>query len=88
MRHTLLGKEHSAGLFGRLLLLVLGERHHQWMYDGPSLCAMLIEAGFESAQVLPAGITSIPNPGQLDLAERSPESVFVEARKRGTARAP
>jgi SAM-dependent methyltransferase len=82
MRHTLLGKEQGAGFLGRVLHLIVGERHHQWMYDGRSLCAMLTAAGFEDARVLPAGITGIPDPGQLDLAERSPESVFVEARKR------
>jgi len=82
MRNTLLGKEYAPGIFGRVMHLVLGERHHQWMYDGRSLCAMLIDAGFEDVHVLPAGRTGIPDPGQLDLAERSPESVFVEARKR------
>jgi hypothetical protein len=62
--------------------LALGEREHQWMYDGVSLCAMLVDAGFEDARVLPAGSAGIPDPGQLDLAERWPESVFIEARKR------
>ena len=42
---------------------------------------MLTAVGFEDARVLPDGITGIANPGSLDLAERSPESVFVEARR-------
>ncbi len=81
MRNILLGKEHAVGFVARMKLLLLGERHHQWMYDGRSLCAMLTAVGFEDARVLPDGITGIANPGSLDLAERSPESVFVEARR-------
>ncbi len=60
--------------------LLVGDRQHQWMYDGASLCRLLASAGFASPQVMPAGTTLIPDPGALNLAERSPESVFVEAR--------
>lgn len=64
----------------RALRLFAGDRQHQWMYDGASLCRLLASAGFEAPQVMPAGTTQIPDPGPLNLAERSPESVFVEAR--------
>ena len=60
--------------------LLVGDRQHQWMYDGASLCRLLALGGFEAAQEMPAGTTRIADPGPLDLAERSPESVFVEAR--------
>jgi SAM-dependent methyltransferase len=60
--------------------LLVGDRQHQWMYDGASLCRLLALGGFEAAQEMPAGTTTIADPGPLDLAERSPESVFVEAR--------
>jgi predicted SAM-dependent methyltransferase len=64
-----------------LTRLAAGERQHQWMYDGPSLAALLASAGFVDARVLRAGETMIAEPGPLDLAERMPESVFVEARR-------
>jgi hypothetical protein len=67
----------------RALHLLVGDRQHQWMYDGASLCRLLASAGFEAPQVMPAGTTLIPDPGSLNLAERSPESVFVEARNPG-----
>jgi SAM-dependent methyltransferase len=60
--------------------LLVGDRQHQWMYDGASLCRLLALVGFDGPQVMPAGTTTITDPGALDLAERSPESVFVEAR--------
>ena len=59
--------------------LLVGDRQHQWMYDGASLSRLLALVGFDAPQVMPAGTTTITDPGALDLAERSPESVFVEA---------
>jgi SAM-dependent methyltransferase len=67
------------GLIGKLKHLLIGERHHLWMYDGESLCRLLLKSGFCDPRVLDAGETIIPNPDGLDLAERAPESVFVEA---------
>jgi predicted SAM-dependent methyltransferase len=67
------------GLIDKLKHLLIGERDHLWMYDGESLCRLLLKSGFSNPQVLPAGESTIPNPGNLDLAERAPESVFVEA---------
>lgn len=58
--------------------LILGDRNHQWMYDGNSLCKILSSAGFQEPRVMEAGSTNIAEPGDLDLRERSPESVFVE----------
>lgn len=65
----------------KLRYAVVGERHHLWMYNGQSMAAALLKAGFATAKVLPAGETTINDPGALDLAERAPESVFVEATK-------
>lgn len=67
------------GLIGMLKYLLVGERHHLWMYDGASLCRLLRQVGFDNPQVLPPGKTTISNPGQLDLFERESESVYVEA---------
>ena len=65
----------------KLKMAIIGPRHHNWMYDGRSLSALLARIGFENPQCLPAGRTTIPTPGDLDLHERSDESVYVEARK-------
>jgi ubiquinone/menaquinone biosynthesis C-methylase UbiE len=69
----------TTGLIAKIRYLLVGERHHLWMYDGQSLCRLLAEVGFRNPLVVPSGTTTIPNPGRLDLAERSPESLFVEA---------
>ena len=65
----------------KLKLLAMGYRHHQWMYDGASLCKLLAEHGFKDAAIQPPGVTMIGDPGALDLHERSDVSVYVEARK-------
>lgn len=69
------------GLVARLRWLAIGDRHHAWMYDESSLTAALTAAGFQGAVRLPAGQTTVPNPGQLNLREREGESLYVEARK-------
>ena len=63
----------------RIRLLVVGTRHHQWMYDGSSLSRILQAHGFINTVVLEAGVTQIERPGELDLYERASESVYVEA---------
>ncbi len=65
----------------KMRLLLVGTRHHQWMYDGESLSKLLCKHGFIKAEVVPIGKTMIPESGSLDLQERSDESVYVEARK-------
>jgi Methyltransferase domain len=74
-----IARPKPGGLIEKSKHLLIGERHHLWMYDGESLCRLLLKSGFSNPQVLRAGETTIPNPGNLDLAERAPESVFVEA---------
>lgn len=68
-------------LVQRLRLLLVGTRHHQWMYDGNSLSRLLQKHGFVKAEVLPAGQTRIHGHEPLDLQERCSESVYVEAEK-------
>jgi hypothetical protein len=65
----------------RLQFLLVGNRHHQWMYDGPSLRRLIEKHGFIKAQVMPAGQTKIDDYAPLDLQERASESVYVEAEK-------
>lgn len=76
---TLLTRKRPKTITEKIKYLVIGDRNHQWMYDGNSLCQLLSSAGFQEPQVMEAGSTNIAEPGALDLKERSPESVFVEA---------
>ena len=78
---SLLASEAPKTLVAKLRFLVLGSRHHAWMYDARSLMAALERAGFESARTLDPGTTTIEDPGALDLAERADESIYVEARR-------
>ena len=77
----LMACERITGFRAHLRHMVFGQNAHRWMYDGPSLCRLLTREGFRDAREWPAGETGIPDPGSLNLRERSPESVFVEARK-------
>lgn len=76
---TLLAHDQPVGLRGRLKIAALGKRDHAWMYDAASLSALVRAAGFDDVRALPPGVTSIPEPGALDLAERASESIYVEA---------
>jgi len=76
---THLTRKSPKTIIEKIKYLIIGDRNHQWMYDGDSLCRLLSSAGFEDPQIMDAGSTKIADPGELDLSERSPESVFVEA---------
>lgn len=79
MESTLLCELRPRGLGQKLRALLVGRRHHQWLYDGASLCRLLQDHGFAEPRVLPAGVTLIPDPGHLNLSERAGDSVYVEA---------
>lgn len=79
LKRTLLCQPPSRSWVQRLRFLAAGPRHHQWMYDGRSLCALLEQQGFIRPSIMPAGTTRIRAPGALDLVERNDESVCVEA---------
>lgn len=57
--------------------------HHLWMYDGPSLCRLLLAHGFEKPEIMPPGQTRIRDAGKLNLQEALRESVYVEAENPG-----
>jgi hypothetical protein len=76
---TRLTHVRSKTLRQKLRFLLIGDRDHLWMYDGDSFCRLLTTVGFKNARVLEPGRTSINEPGELNLRERVPESVFVEA---------
>ena len=69
------------GLPQHLRHLIVGAREHHWMYDDASLPELLTNHRFANPVVMAAGETTIPDPGPLNLSERAPESLFVEARK-------
>jgi predicted SAM-dependent methyltransferase len=81
VRSTQLAAQKPHRLLPRLKQAFLGDRGHHWMYDGLSMCRLLESVGFIQTVVLPAGRTTIPDPGALDLFERSDGSLYVEARK-------
>jgi predicted SAM-dependent methyltransferase len=64
-----------------LKFLLVGNRNHQWMYDGKSLSKKIASCGFVDVKIQPPGQTSILNYGALDLSEREHQSVYVEAKK-------
>ena len=76
---TNMARPRPRTLAKRIGILVVGTRQHQWMYDGASLSRLLEAQGFVSPQILKAGETRISDPGDLNLHERSNESVYVEA---------
>ena len=78
---THMGLMRPRTLAERLRMLLVGTRHHHWMYDGKSLSTILLKNGFADAVVLAAGETTIANPGSLNLREYEGWSVYVEAKK-------
>lgn len=81
VERTHLAQQRPKTVLDRLGYLISGTRCHLWMYDGPSMGRLLLEAGFREPRVLEPGSTTIPNPGKLDLYERAGGSVYVEAYK-------
>ncbi len=79
MERSLLGMPSLASPLDRLKFLVVGSRHHAWMYDARSTCVLLERLGFQDAKELLPGQTTLSNPAGLDLAERSSDSFYVEA---------
>ncbi|MGI0025307.1 MAG: class I SAM-dependent methyltransferase [Nitrososphaera sp.] len=75
---TLLTRKKAKTLFEKIRYFVTGDRNHQWMYDGDSLCRLLSTVGFQKPRVVEAGTTIIAESGELDLGERALESVVVE----------
>ena len=75
----LLTKEKPETITQKLKDVIVGDRHHKWVYDGDSLCRLLLSGGFKDPRVMEPGSTIIKDPGTLDLEERAPESVYVEA---------
>lgn len=80
---TLMTQERPHSLRDRPQMLLVGSRHHLWMYDGNSLSRLLTQHGFVNASPMPKGQTRIADPGPLYLSVRAQESGYVEAEKPG-----
>lgn len=77
--HLQLALDKPHGLKRRLRHLLVGDRNHHWLYDKKSISRLLTANGFDEVEVLQPGQTRMAEPGELNLAERVGESVFVEA---------
>ena len=71
--------DRPRSLLARLRDAFTGPRHHLWLYDEDSLCALLARNGFRNAKALSPGTTTLQQPGALNLWERMAESIYVEA---------
>ncbi len=80
---TYLGEKEESSPARRLTWLLTGRRLHRWMYDEISLGRLLRKHGFSDIAAPPPGETRIKDPGELDLKEKSEESVYLEAAKPG-----
>lgn len=81
MENILLAPPPFNNLKQKISLFFTGYRHHQWMYDEKSLSKLIDKIGFSKVFICKAGKTKILNPENLDLYERSEESIYVEGIK-------
>jgi len=68
-------------VISKFKLFISGYRHHQWMYDGKSLTLLFKSCGFKFIKICKPGETQIKNHDNLNLHERSEQSVYVEGKK-------
>jgi SAM-dependent methyltransferase len=78
VEHLQLAIDKPQGFKEQVRVLLMGDRNHRWLYDGPSIGKLMADAGFVSVAVLPPGRTGIAEPGALDLFERAGESAYAE----------
>jgi len=81
IEHTNLSPEELSSFMHKLKLIIVGFRHHQWMYDGESLSKLLLKVGFSKVLVLEPGETIIKEHDGLNLFENEDESLYIEAIK-------
>ncbi len=75
---SLLCIPHPKSFFEKIKFLLIGCRHHQWMYDGESLKKLLQSVGFRNATVQNPGVSFITQLGALNLQDKENTSVYVE----------
>lgn len=65
----------------KIILLLNGYRHHQWMYDNNSLSLLVKNCGFRKIEICEPGQSFIKDNENLDLFERKEHSLYVECIK-------
>jgi len=75
-----MNKDYPNSLVQKIKYLCIGDRHHQWNYDAASLSNLLKKSGLQNPVALKPGVTTIPDPGELNLREREEESLYIEAK--------
>ena len=81
LERSLLVAPSLESLKSKIQFLLVGYRHHQWLYDSNSLQKLLLNNGFENPIEQSPGQTLILNSDGLNLSERSEESIYIEAIK-------
>ena len=79
IQRTHLTRDKNNTIVRKVKYLLVGDRHHQNLYDAKSLQSLLESNGFINIKELPAGTTMITDPGDLNLHERESESLYMEA---------
>lgn len=65
----------------KIKLLLIGYRQHQWMYNKKSIVSLLEKNGLKNVHIKNIGETNINDHKELNLFERSKETVYVEGFK-------
>ncbi len=78
---TLMTIPRARTLKEKFLAIVVGPRHHQWMYDGKSMAKLLERNGFVEIKILPPGVSDTSKTAGVDLFQHSDHSFYVEAKK-------
>lgn len=81
MEEMMVAPPRLNSFFDFFKVLINGYRHHQWMYNEVSLKNALQEIGFSRLEKMDPGETHIKDPGDLNLYERSGNSLYIEAIK-------
>jgi hypothetical protein len=76
---TFLAVPKPKTLTQKLLHLLNGHRNHHWIYDAASMSALLELCGFSEIQTLKPGVSTIPDPGEVNLFDWEGESLYIEA---------
>jgi len=73
--------ERQRGLREKIKFMIVGFRGHYAWYNPEALANTVRAKGFSDVRLLEFGETTIPEPGQLDLAERGVGNIWLEARQ-------
>jgi hypothetical protein len=82
VRRTLMCIPRPRTFSEKVLISIVGPRHHQWMYDGKSMCILLESCGFSESKILAPGTTTTSASKGLDLFQHSDHSFYIEAVKK------